>query len=57
MAKKYGTGSPVGPKTIVIPIEDIEALLVAVSTSNRTAIIDITNKIREFAEKQAPDKF
>lgn len=44
-------------KGILIDPKVIEALLVAEGTSNRTAVNDVCNQIREIAEKQGYAKF
>lgn len=42
---------------INVPVNDIEALLVAVDGGNRAATVDVCNQIREMAQDQAPGKF
>lgn len=45
-------------KEILIPTKDVEAIINAVLSGNRTAAVDVANKIKaDYAEKQNPDVF
>lgn len=44
-------------KKILVPSKDIEALIIAVLGANRTAAVDVVNKIRATAEEQNPEVF
>jgi hypothetical protein len=42
---------------IQVPTRDLEALFISVLGGNRTAAVDVVNRIREIAEKQNPTVF
>ena len=44
-------------KVIQVPTKDIEALCIAVLGGNKTAAVDVVNRIRELAEPQNPEVF
>ena len=56
---KSASAAPVDPLEvkISIPTRDIEALCVAVLGGNKTAAVDVVNRIREIAEPQNPEIF
>ena len=45
------------PKTIAIPINIIESLIVAVLGGNKSHIMDVTQDIKRIAEADHPEKF
>ena len=53
------SAAPVDPLEvkISIPTREIEALCVAVLGGNKTAAVDVVNRIREIAEPQNPEIF
>ena len=48
---------PKKPEGILIPENVIEALLVALSTGDRSSATNVANEIKRMAEDQKPDKF
>lgn len=46
-----------GPESIKVPVNVVEALIVAVATGDRNAINNVGAEIRAIAEIQNPDKF
>ena len=55
--ERFGPVEKVTPDKIIIPINIIEALLVAIDMGDRNAINNVGQEIRELAQTQSPEKF